>query len=417
MIYLDVTSSCKSPMNTGVQRVVRGIFRALIHERVGLTPVLWEPRLADYCRLSRREHGFLTAPFAGRAGGRARREPGRLANRVPGVSKWWRQVVHRRNQLHLAARLTAADALFVPEIFQDNRIAWLRELRAARHPAPRVAVFHDAIAWKRPDITPAARLGGFDEYMAALAGFDTVFAISNEAAADLRGFWQTQRALMVDAAVRVANLPINEEVRSAAPGMRQSRKSEAPSPVSLEHAALPRVLCVGTFEPRKNHRALLRAAEEVWRAGVAFTLVLAGRTTAGFGAQVETEIGRLRAAGGAVEWLRHVSDATLAAEYERAVFTAFPSLVEGYGLPILESLSHGRPVLCGGNGALGELAARGGCLVVDQTEPRALAAGLRRLLTEPALRARLAAEATQRQFPSWPEYVAEVLAFLQPTQL
>ena len=404
MIYLDVTSSCKSPMNTGVQRVVRGLFRALEAAGAEVTPMAWEPRLADYCRLSRREHGFLTAPFAGRMGARARREPGRVANRIPGISKWWRQVVHRRNRLQLAERLTAADALFVPEIFQDNRIAWLREFHAARHPAPSAAIFHDAISWKRPDFTPGSRLRGFEEYLATLAGFDTVFATSHDAVADLQEFWQTQRppaaADATTASVRVANLPINDEMR------------RAPSGAAPAASGVPRVLCVGTFEPRKNHLALLLAAEELWRAGVSFTLVLAGRTTAGFGAQVEAEIDRLRAAGRAVEWLRHVSDETLAAEYGRASFTAFPSLVEGYGLPVVESLSHGRPVVCGGNGALGELAAGGGCLVVDQSNVPALAEGLRRLLTDPALRQRLSEEAQQRKFPTWEKYVADALPFL-----
>ncbi|MBV9127883.1 MAG: hypothetical protein JO117_07335, partial [Verrucomicrobia bacterium] len=196
MLYVDVTSSCKSPMNTGVQRAVRGLFRHL-QRTLGASavmPVLWEPALRDYCRLSARERGFLEKPFAGRAGRRAREEPGRAANPVPGFSKLWRQIVHRRNRLDLARWLGAADTLFVPEIFQDGRIAWLRQFdsAAAFGVGPRrVAVFHDAIVWKQPAITPGARQAGFTDYMQVLAAFDAVVAVSREAANDLQEFWAT----------------------------------------------------------------------------------------------------------------------------------------------------------------------------------------------------------------------------------
>lgn len=408
MIYLDVTSSCKSPMNTGVQRAVRGLYRALSRTPgVAVTPVLWEPRLADYCRLSARERGFLEAPFAGRTGRRARGEPGRVANPVPGLSKLWRQVVHRRNRLGLAARLRAQDTVFIPEIFQDNRIAWLRELRGqSQTSAQCVAVFHDAIAWKRPDITPAARYAGFAEYMAALGeSFDGVVAVSEEAAEDLRGFWN-ERVQTPLPALRVIGWPAEGSARKV-----DGEVKEAATGSSFRS---PQVLCVGTFEPRKNHLALLAAAEEIWRAGVAFSLVLIGRTTAAFGHRVEAEIARLRASNHAVEWRRHVSDTALLAAYQECAFTVFPSLVEGYGLPIVESLVHGKPVICGGNGALGELARGGGCLVVDQTDPHALAEGVRSLLTDAALRERLAAEARQRRFPTWQEYAADLLPILTP---
>ncbi len=406
MIYLDVTSSCKSPMNTGVQRVVRGLHRTLAQALGpgGVTPVLWEPRLRDYCALSARERGFLEAPFAGRAGRRALEEPGRAANPVPGWSKFWRQVVHRRNRRRLVTRLTATDTLFVPEIFQDSRIAWLRELRL-HSPARRVAVFHDAIAWKRPEITPAARYAGFADYMLALAEcFHGVVAVSEEAAADLRFFWKGH-APEAPPEIRVAGWP-GEKAAAVATGAAE---------VTVRAIAAPSVVCVGTFEPRKNHLTLLAAAELAWRAGAKFSLVLIGRTTPAHGRQVEAEVERLRAAGRSVHWLRHVHDAALLAAYRAALFTVFPSLVEGYGLPIVESLTHGRPVVCGGNGAIGELATGGGCLIVNQTDPQALADGICQLLTDADLHARLVAEAGARKFPTWEEYVADCLPFLCPT--
>lgn len=407
MLYLDVTSSCKSPMNTGVQRAVRGLFRAWSEALGpgGVVPVLWEPRLAGYCTLSLRERGFLERPFAGKHGGLAHAEPGRAANPVPGFSKWWRQVVHGRNRLDLAGVLTAADTLFVPEIFQDGRVQWLSRL-ATRCPARRVAVCHDTIGWRRPDLTLAVRRAGFVEYLDSLRTFDAVLAVSREAADDLRALWETQAPDGVTPPVHVAGWPADEYFLNPA-----GDEDLPPAAAS----ALPQVLCVGTFEPRKNHLALLDAAEILWGAGIRFELVLAGRTTAEWGGTVETRVGALRAAHRPVDWRRHVSDEALRALYRRCRFTVFPSLAEGFGIPIVESLRHGRPCLCGGNGALGELAAGGGCLVVtNQADPHELAEGLRRLLTDDALHARLSAEARDRPFPTWQDYVREVGSFLFP---
>lgn len=398
VIYLDVTSSCKSPMNTGVQRVVRGLYRSL--STLGdVTPVLWDPALTAYCTLSRREKGFLEMPFAKRVGDRiGDAEPGRRANPVPVWSKFARTVVHRWNRLDLPARLTGADTLFVPEIFQDNRVVWLAAL-GARTSARRVGVCHDAIAWRRPDITPPARQAGFAEYLDTLGTFEQVVAVSQATADDLAGFWR-ERGRTTLPPISVHPWPVNHGgvVRPLTP---------PPAPTGRRS-----VLCVGTFEPRKNHLVLLDAAEMAWQRGGDFALVLIGRTLAGWGGRVSEKIEQLRTAGRAVRWLRHVDDETLRRAYEECAFTVFPSLVEGYGLPILESLWHGRPCVCGVNGALGELIAGGGCLSVDQTDSAALAAALEDLLADQTLYRRLCEETVARSFPTWEVLAAALLPAL-----
>lgn len=392
-------------MNTGVQRAVRGLFRAWSGAlgAAVVVPVLWEPRLTSYCTLSSRERGFLERPFAGKHGGKAHAEPGRAANSLPVLSKWWRQVVHERNRIALAQVLTAADTLFVPEIFQDGRIHWLSRL-GKRCPARRVAVCHDAIGWRRPDLTLAVRRERFADYLDHLRRFDGVLAVSREAADDLAALWQAHDPAAPTPPVRVAGWPADEYFLNPV-----EPADLPPAPPS----ALPQVLCVGTFEPRKNHLALLTAAEILWAEGARFELILAGRTTAEWGGTVEAQIAALRAAHRLVDWRRHVSDEALRALYRRCRFTVFPSLAEGFGIPIVESLRHGRPCLCGGNGALGELSADGGCLIVDhQADPLALADGLRRLLTDDTLHARLSAEARARRFPTWQDYVSTLRPFL-----
>jgi glycosyltransferase involved in cell wall biosynthesis len=176
----------------------------------------------------------------------------------------------------------------------------------------------------------------------------------------------------------------------------------------------PSILCVGTFEPRKNHLVLLEAARLLWDRGLDFELVLIGRTTAQWGERVLAAIEALQAAGRPVRWLRHVDDATLAAAYRECAFTVFPSLVEGFGLPILESVWHGRPCVCGGNGAIGEASAGGGCLMVDQSTAATLARGIERLLTDRALAQSLCEQAICRPFETWEMLAERLLPLLEP---
>jgi glycosyltransferase involved in cell wall biosynthesis len=384
-------------MNTGVQRVVRGLWRGLSTATAAM-PVLWDPGLVSYCALSRRERGFLERPFGHGGKPHADAEPGRRANPVPVFSKLARRLGHLRRRLDLPARLTADDTLFVPEIFQDNRLMNLPAM-AGRTAARRVVVCHDAIVWRRPDINPPARQAGFLEYLNALSRFDRVIAVSRETETDLLACWQEHGQSA--APVSVLGWPVGH-AESARPAVR-------PPPES----ARPMILCVGTFEPRKNHLVLLQAAGMLWEQGVPFELALVGRTTAQWGERVLAAIDALKAAGRPVRWLRHVDDDTLRAAYEECAFTVFPSLVEGFGLPILESLWHGRPCVCGANGAIGEVSAGGGCLNVDQTQPATLAEGMKRLLMDASLRQRLCREAAERPLETWNDYAARVLPLLQ----
>jgi glycosyltransferase involved in cell wall biosynthesis len=88
--------------------------------------------------------------------------------------------------------------------------------------------------------------------------------------------------------------------------------------------------------------------------------------------------------------------------------------MEGFGLPIVESLWHGRAVVCAGRGAVGELARNGGCLVADVRDPAALALALRELLQNEALGLELAWEAYARPVRTWTDYAQEFLPLLRP---
>jgi len=173
------------------------------------------------------------------------------------------------------------------------------------------------------------------------------------------------------------------------------------------------VVYVSSFHGRKNHLTLLRAAEKLWRDGIRFDLHLIGRNVGAPFNRIVREIWKLRMRGRSLRWLRHVNDHTLLRAYQNCRFTVYPSLMEGFGLPIAESLAQGKPCICGGNGALGEIARGGGCLIVDQTSEDALATGIKKLLTNEETYARLSAEARTRRFRTWVDYIDELVEHLQ----
>src|SRR5581483_5989443 len=127
------------------------------------------------------------------------------------------------------------------------------------------------------------------------------------------------------------------------------------------------LLAVGTIEPRKNLR---RVAAAYGRLDGAPPLVVAGKPGWAYGDTLDV----LRATPG-VRLLGHVDDPTLAALYRDAAALVFPSLYEGFGLPLLEAFAAGLPALTSDRGSLADLGA-GAALVVDPESIDSIAAGM-----------------------------------------
>ena len=177
------------------------------------------------------------------------------------------------------------------------------------------------------------------------------------------------------------------------------------------------ILAVGSVEPRKNYPRLLAAYRQLRsRGAVPFIidgrpgvpqLVIAGRPGWAYG----DTLTRIRSEPGVV-YLGHVDEPTLAALYKSASVLAFPSLYEGFGLPLLEAMSHGVPAVIGTAGALPELAA-GASISVNPEDSSAIAEGLERLLADEALRKNLGAEGIRRAAGyTWASAAAQTLDVL-----
>ena len=110
-----------------------------------------------------------------------------------------------------------------------------------------------------------------------------------------------------------------------------------------------------------------------------------------------------------LDWNDRANDEVLVKAYRDCHFTVFPSVIEGFGLPVLESLWHGRPCICSATGAVGERATGGGCATVDVTNPEDLAGAILRMVRDPTYRQRLTNEANSRVLKTWREQAVDLI--------
>jgi glycosyltransferase involved in cell wall biosynthesis len=151
------------------------------------------------------------------------------------------------------------------------------------------------------------------------------------------------------------------------------------------------VLHVGAIQKRKNLVRLVEAFEN--ECGPEWRLVLAGSD--GYGAeQVKARIAASAAKDRIVVtgWL---DDAKVLEMYRRAGVFAFPSLDEGFGIPVLEAMAQGLPVMASGRAALPEVCGDA-ALIVDALDVESIGGALKRMTGDEGLRAELAAKGLER---------------------
>lgn len=377
-LLLDLSHTSHTRARTGIQRVARGLLAALGD---GALPITHDPHAKAWRPLEPWERANLAAP--GGAGKRGARWPlrarlrGRLQRALGGKRGAW----------------PAHAGLVVPEVFSPGVAAALPALLAGAR-GPRVALFHDAIALKFPELSPAGTVGRFPAYLVELLAFDGIAAVSEDSRASLTDYW-AWLGVALPPPVRAIPLGIAPQVSPAG-----GEKSPA--------AAGPVVLSVGSIEGRKNHLALLEACEARWAAGDVFSLHLVGLAQPQTAGAALGRIRELQAAGRPVRYDGPVDDAAVARAYAACTFTVYPSLVEGFGLPVIESVAQGKPCVCSARGALGESAAGGGCLALDRVDAPSLAAAIGRLLRAPEECAALAAAARARRLRTWADYARDL---------
>lgn len=187
-------------------------------------------------------------------------------------------------------------------------------------------------------------------------------------------------------------------------------------PNGSKPAPFPYILYVGSERPRKNLRRLLEAFSGLKKSGEFNDLKLVKVGTPGrSGAFRKSLLHTIAELGldGQVVFTEHVSDHELADLYGAAKALVYPSLYEGFGLPVLEGMACGCPVVASNTSSLPEVAGNA-ALLVDPCDVDALREAIARVLQDEQLRRRLTAEGLERskQF-SWASSASQTLAVYQ----
>lgn len=228
------------------------------------------------------------------------------------------------------------------------------------------------------------------------AAAHSIIAVSRHTAADLQRFYGVPEAKI--RVIHEAPIP-----RTPAPN---SDAQEAPA------YDRPFALYVGTIQPRKNLLRLIDAfAQLTQQHEIGWDLVLAGRR-GGLSQEYERHTSA-KGLAGRVHFPGYLPDAAVAALMQKALFFAFPSLFEGFGLPVLEAQTTGVAVICAKNSALPEIAGDA-ALLVDPENVDDIAAAMLRLSQDENLRQELIAKGYEnvKRF-SWEKAARETLAVLE----
>jgi glycosyltransferase involved in cell wall biosynthesis len=282
------------------------------------------------------------------------------------------------HQFHLPrlARRHQLDVLHVPSY---RRLPW-------PHPCATVATIHDLAPFRVPGKYDLARMAYGRFVVPRLARRqDEIIAVSQFTAGDATAFLGVPRERL-----RVIHNGLDHGRFS--PGPRDAAKSAAARERGLNK---PFFLYVARLEhPAKNHARLI-AAFERFKAGTGspWQLVLAGSDW--HGAEVVRDLIRQSPFSADIRSLGFVPDTELPVLYRAADLLVFPSLFEGFGLPPLEAMACGCPVLSSTRGALGEVTG-GDAAALDPESVDDIRSQLTRLAGDPAAREAWAARGLAR---------------------
>lgn len=170
---------------------------------------------------------------------------------------------------------------------------------------------------------------------------------------------------------------------------RVSPNLDVRSPAQENPTSGPYVLFIGTLEPRKNLHRLLQAWKQLSVSTCfEYRLIVVG-VKGWMVEQLEDEV------NDNVEFVGHVPDHQLQAYLKGASCFVYPSLYEGFGLPVIEAMAAGIPVLTSNVGATCEIA-QGAAVLLDPMSVKDIENGLRKLLTDPNLRQKLSEAGIKR---------------------
>lgn len=400
-IFISIRHTARSSQNTGIQRVVRGLTRYAVEDsQVHLVEWRnWKKGFYEPLPKITKGIGLFGGP-----------QVSKTPLILPFPKDWeeiqtWimhgglrRQTPLNRHPLYKSQ----GGWLLLPELMTAEMMR--ESIEYGKSMGLQVAVLlYDCIAYFHPEWVNERIRENHCGYLNAIADADLVLSISQTSALEYKKFLKIENRT----GASVHPIYLAEEFLGI-PKERVALKEES------DEKKIWKILYVSTLDPRKNHLRLSKALEQVKssRPDLQWELTLVGHRYEGAG-EIADEVEKLMKTNPSIIWKQGVSDEVLAGLYEKSDFTIFPSLVEGFGLPIAESLWRGKPCLCSGVGSMKEIAEKGGCLEIDPMRKESIADGLIRMMCDRDLQARLLQELKLREFKTWKKYSEEILGFLK----
>ena len=361
-MLLDATKTFECQFSTGIQRVVRELVRRsdLIGTALGVDVVPVVASRRGYHRLDSAGLARLleVPPATGgkivAQSGLVRRGKELLHSNMPLYAMMQRLSMRRR-----LATLTADLALL--EVGADSIVALIDDfaggspsltaIRSARSKgATTLAIVYDLIPILHRDMVPRPIAYLFKRAFEQLAEqVDGLIAIS-QSGADL---------IRAQSAVCNADVPVTSFYLGQNPHIAPDEVASTTIPDAAWRDG-PTFIMVGTIEPRKRHAAALEAFNRLWEEGIAANLLMVGRIGWEVDAFIEA-VERHPLYGKSMFLCHQVGDHELRAVMARADATIMASKAEGFGLPIVESLAFGVPVLASDIPIFREVAGEAGC--------------------------------------------------------
>lgn len=283
-----------------------------------------------------------------------------------------------------------SDKFFTPETFSfRERLfceSWMRRFRGTS-----AVVFHDAIPYYHPDTTWPKSVKRFPRWFRGLSLYDKVFFVSEKSRLDASEVSQAYGMEPIAGPL----FPLGSDYLSEKPARKPGGEFI--------------ILHVGIIEPRKGHDVLLDACEALWRSGHNFKLVLLGRANPHFGKGILSRIEQLQSSGRDLVHEGRAGDDQLADWHAKASLTVSPSRAEGFGLPVMESLWAGCPVVSSRQPCLEFISTMKGIWVLDAISADALIATIRPLMDAPVLLNEFSNEVPDATLPTWDACVGNLL--------
>lgn len=204
-----------------------------------------------------------------------------------------------------------------------------------------VFVIYDLLPLQHPEWFSARLVRAFRRWIRSVAILaDQVFCISQQVRSDFEQF-MLGRYGMQPGSIEALVFPMGSDVR------HQSTSSGLPDDFSIKLHAIRQgrsALMVGTVEPRKGHEQILEVFERLWDAGYEDKLLIVGKP-GWMTKNLQRRIRENQRLNDRLFWFDNASDEVLNALYENCTGVIVASYAEGYGLPLIEALGRGKPVL------------------------------------------------------------------------